>query len=475
MIDPNKLESEIRPYLSTDEVMRLANVSRRVLGSYEEKGAVTPRRMSDSSNVMLWTRGQANVARDIALLQRGGTQMKDIANIASDGYEAMLDATYELLLHESRSVRRELKNLEFRRTQFRLSTYVENRTTYLRYMPQRWLALVPTSTTTQFFPGQDRYEQLYLQLISVAEAVGWCVTRSAGTLVSLSADQSSLTSYAFTDLASPPMPAIREGAAIDGGCYYSVNPSEGNPGCDGTKCCSCARFGRNPSDKERERWSTEQLANPRLWARTLMADSMEKPYCTGTWAHDLTPVDPSPGKNRREGERFTRRNVRPRLMPHKVRLPMGVTACVMPPGTYLCQQCDEGEQQPTYLHLLGQASAIKQRIVTEEDEIEAARTSHVPLWRGRNDSSQKGPYMEPFAVPSAAADPDMLGWVMPLKTNDSQKLIVPTQMALQPEDGYCILCSALPPRNGDDPMRYELQLLVDASNIDPPPEQATSE
>lgn len=56
------------------------------------------------------------------------------------------------------------------------------------------------------------------------------------------------------------------------------------------------------------------------------------------------------------------------------------------------------------------------------------------------------------------------------RTNvELQRLCVPTGMALAPEDGYCVMCSTLPGVDRNDPTRYEMQLLVDASNIDPPP------
>ena len=55
------------------------------------------------------------------------------------------------------------------------------------------------------------------------------------------------------------------------------------------------------------------------------------------------------------------------------------------------------------------------------------------------------------------------------KPNQNPPLVVPTNMALEPEDGCCVICAALPSVDRNVSTRYEMQLLVDARSVTPPP------
>ena len=94
-------------------------------------------------------------------------------------------------------------------------------------------------------------------------------------------------------------------------------------------------------------------------------------------------------------------------MPHETKLPFGVTACVLPLGTYLCSQSSESIVQSDMQRFLGQASVFKQRPYTEDEEVSEA----VMRIKQRGfDSVENGPVMEHFAQSRTSMDDQQANW-----------------------------------------------------------------
>ena len=80
------------------------------------------------------------------------------------------------------------------------------------------------------------------------------------------------------------------------------------------------------------------------------------------------------------------------------------------------------------------------------------------------DDGKPEPFVEPFAAPRDKGDPAMFGWFYPLDDAVLQDLKLPVDMALAPEDGFCLVHADIPlHNNSDQTARQELQVLVDAS------------
>lgn len=468
--------------LTTNEVLTLTGVTRKQLGNYIKKGILAPAVTSKNTySEKLWTLEQVALVRHIPTLTRANLTLDEIANLADQGMQAINARLKAQYMREMRVGRRRLKDIVYRNREVEDAMNLGRiDTQYLRYLPQRWMALAP-SPDGGSLPGMPGYALLYADLYRAAQVMGWSLTESAGAIVSKSADGLESSGYLFIELASPPMPAFTGHRVIDGGCYRVIDSDHGSPGCDGTRCEECARFGRQPTDAEAFDWKMRQTNDPDLGDQTVMVDDLDEPYATGMWSEWLeqrlgkerptsgTATNPrgresGPASESDDGKTAYRQpkscTVKPRLMPHEVRLPLGMSACVMPAGVYLCYQCDEGEQRAAYERVLGLATGIEHRKFTLEDEIFASENSTIMM--ERDNQQDKGPVAEPFAIPRAAGDPALAGWHHEADIDVLRKLVVPTDMALDPEDGCCVTCAALPSIDRNDPARYEIQLLVDA-------------
>lgn len=449
--------------MSTAEVEKLTGISRYRLTAYIKNGVVNPARASASpQSEMRWTIDQVWMASKVPALLEGGMTLKQIAELADSGADAVDKELQAQYMRKMREGRRGLKDVLYRSREVEDSRSVGRiNGEYLRYIPQRYLALAPMPEAKSLV--DPTWSSRLVELLNTAQTLGWSLADSTGFLSSIASNGADSTAYAFAALASPPMPAYSGMKAIDGGCYYAADPKLGAPGCDGTSCAACSRFGRAPSQSDVFEWRGRRDAHPELWDRTVMIDHLEKPYPSGIWSEYTKSLLAEGDDSYLDIEKSA--TVRPRLMPHAVQLPLGVTACVIPAGIFLCRQCDSSNQDGAFERMLGQASIMPQRRFSVEDEMEASR---VILESVRRDQPETGPVPDPFARPHIAGDPKMKGWWQRVSNRELQRLSVPTEMALAPEDGYCVICSTLPAADRNDPTRYEMQLLVDASKVAPP-------
>lgn len=477
-------ESENRRLL-TSEVMKLAGVSRSTTTNYINKHIIEPVKTNESSNAdLMWTFEQAELIRSMRLLTQTGMSLTAISELASHGTEAICDMIYDTAIEEARAIRRTLKcNAVLNR---RLESYKKcGRKTrpYLRYMPQRWLALMPTPAGTNSLPGSYLHTTRASELLYIARLLGWCPTGTVGAVSSIST-QSDMTTGSINEaehsswwvaaqLATPPMPQLTGGLVIDGGCYRPVCPDTFDPGCPADACPHCSRFGGYPAPKDRERWNKIMLEYPEAVRRVLPVDELKCPYATGIWSEFTQEFFKSKkAKAPVRSEEYMRPGgprqkptwtVRPRLMPQICLLPLGTTACAMPSGFYLCMQYGEEDQTAAYQRMIAIVSQLSHYTMTEEDEVQAMERSL--RLAGPRRPPRKGPFEEPFARPRTEFIPAFKDWCQEISPGELRSLKVPMGTALWPENGFCITSSPLPPLSVNDEPRLELQMLVNASAL----------
>lgn len=452
--------------ISTADAETIISITKNQLDKYQRKGIVSPYRSGPSPQAMhRWTLEQVWMASNIPKLISQGLSVDEVKRLVAQGMDPVYERLRTAHLYDTRYSRRMLKSIVLYESARRDCVALGRQEgSYLRHIPERWFALAPLGPGTSF----DGLMRRTVAILGVAQSVGWCATKITGFLKSVSADGKSFTDFAFIQLASPPMPTYTGARMVDGGCYHAFDKEGASLRCDEPDCKNCSRFGRNPTKREIFEWRGEADRSPWLWDRTVMAADIEKPYASGVWAQytreRLAQGHPFFPTQRDEIE--TGPALRPYLMPHETKLPFGVTACVLPLGTYLCSQSSESIVQSDMQRFLGQASVFKQRPYTEDEEVSEA----VMRIKQRGfDSVENGPVMEHFAQSRTGMDDQQANWSYPIERSDLSRLVLPTSMALVPEDGYCVICSAVPVADRNDIPELELQLLVDCTDVAAPP------
>lgn len=449
---------------TTSEAGALTAIPRHNLKAYIENGIITPARASDSpQSEYRLTPYQVWIASQVPALTHAGMSLSEIAELVSQGTRAFCSQLQEVSMREMREGRRRMKDATYHAREFEDQVGVGCEDDYVRYIPQRYFALAPIISDDPL--GDKRIlHQRFIELAQVAHIAGWSYTESSGILVSMSAHGSSYTVYAFRALTSPPMPTPTGMRAIDGGCYRTLAGKQEDSECDGRSCEKCARFGREMLASDKFMSEDSRETDPALWSRTVMADSLDKPYPTGLWSD--SPASPNnPGEGEASGVNQKSATVRPRLMPHMTKLPLGITACVMPAHVYLCSR-RESDARDAIERMMGQASMLPQRVFTVKEEITTSKL--ISMSAGRESPIDQTPIPDPFTLSHAIGDADLMGWWRELNARELKELAIPTNMALTPEDGYCIVCTTLPSNSQSDPIRYETQILVDAPKLTPP-------
>lgn len=441
--------------LNTQDVARLSGTSRRVLEYYEKTGMLVPRHASESiKSKRQWSIEQAKITDYIRVLQHGNMSIEDIAALADEGYEELLQTHNAQCARDIRTARRQTKGAVKDMRRCRGAARIGHfESFYLRRFPQRWLALMPLSGTDGQLPDPSVCSSAYVDLYSVAQVVGWASTGGSGVMASVSEGQEgALSAYAYIELASPPMPHPGEGGLEDGGCYQSI-AEEGAPCPCAGNCDFCSHFGRVPTTEERFRWNAQEADDARLSDNVLMERDMAVPYAYGIWS----------GQGTSAADACSLETLRPRLMPHAVRLPLGITACALPQGAYLCCQCKEDAEDETLQRLIGAMMTIPHRAFTAQDE----RALHEAC-AGRPQLAADDEPAKPFeSLVSLAGTMNISagGTAHMLEAADLHKLVMPMGMGLPPENGYCISYSTLPTGDRNHPPRLELRVLVDASGL----------
>lgn len=478
-------------FLTTQDVQQLAGITRRNLDRYIESGIVTPFRSSASSNAArLFTFEQAKLVSRVKTLQHGNLTLPEIGQLAAQANCEMSNAVYSQFAQDIREARRGLKDaVSHQRLLADVEACGSPQGFYLRYIPQRWFAIMPDKLQGEALHGTQIYLEQALDLYTISNVVGWCSSDDVGTLTSVGA-HGSATVYLCHGLASPAMPEAFGGEVVDGGCYRAFD-TVGRLKCKGEHCTECARYGAEVESLDVSRWKQIEREHPHVLDQAICIDSLEVPYASGMWS-DYTkkkliergawswgspedwgsnetacteertlPNDYYADSNQARPHQKQGWSVRPRIMPQKTLLPLGATACVLPAHVYLCLQCDLEHQAQATQKFSALLDTLQRKPLTLEDELRKFMlTREVEL-----EPNTDGPFMEASIQQRHPGNPQMIGWFKALGEDELNKLVLPTNMGLRDEQDYCMLNTSLPSRKGDFAPRFELAVPIDANGV----------
>jgi DNA-binding transcriptional MerR regulator len=489
--------------LSTADIGKLMELSRKALRYYDETGLCTPAYVDESNGYHYYSTAQIY---NLALI-KASSDMGVPINALNDylgtddhiDFDRLLDRAYLETMEQLRCTRRAIKSI-VRCQQIITETEqlgIRNEP-YLRYLPERWCAFLPLEDHMNE-QSSIRFARNNVCLKHAIETYGWAGTLQNGTLFSLSQNTHGGSACQFVELSSPPMPEYTGGMIIDGGCYRSAGSNDGCPGCTASTCQGCARVGRTKPDlSERAEQGAASTAAPSLF--TLMMDDMEEPYLTGSWAEfTLRKIAERrgqvfDGEKQREldmqrgrtmfpetAERWSKHKQdthishpthngyrgtparRPMRMPMTTFLPNGISAGVLPAGIYLCQQHDVRQQASDLANLFSRLiSRLPLHELTRDEEYvlhlsDLFRTFHAPRPRS-------GPAAEPFSEPRVVADQERAGWFEALG-DDLSGIELVTGTGLTSDTDFCIVDAHMMFPEQDVVPRKEFEMLVYAEAL----------
>ena len=453
-----------RPYLTTAELLASTGITRKTLRVYEDSGIVQPAYFDESEYFKYWTLEQANEIRLIQTMRRADVPVKDIAEYAQAGYADLLAGARVHTIDSLRQERRMLKAIAHRQEQLEWFAPVAGAEgCYLRYLPMRWFALIPLADQDGSFAKPGEFVTHYEALKNIVDVVGWARSFSYGTLHAFDADGRQRMRFAFMELAAPPLPVSGAKRGMDGGCYRALDPSGTCTRCDTADCVECSRFGRSPTTEELRSW--KRLQDKGGHDFTLMANTPAGRRAMRIWGACVlgnNDVSENEGHGAYAITLSTEVTARPQLMPSLVRLPCGVTACILPDGTYLCRQFDDRTHAAQFKQLTTMLDGIYHVPYAGPDTRSIVR----PDAFARQRPEDIGPFTEPFVNPHFVSEPALSGWNAPIAEDDLAQLALPCNMSLHPADGYLAICSRAPQDSGKG-MRMEAQVLVDPGPLGP--------
>lgn len=462
---PSRKPKNIPPYLTTADFLEVSGVSPMSLRRYEKTGIMQPAHQA-KDRAKYWTLDQVQTLMLVDELRKDGADLPDIGALAEQGVESL---AHEALCSSTRGIRenrRSLKAVSHAVNSLACeSADVPLDTPRLRYLPARWLALLPIDEAEPAFLASERFVGAYAKLKAVAEVVGWSITRAFGTVLSISSDGARAQRYVCAELASPPMPHITEACIVDGGCYRGAAQAIGNvfedaKSCPADACDMCARFGRKPTSDEVDLWNAIHVEHPNRWDWSFPEGAPEVSYDFGPWSNADGEINlpHQPGRTQSAGKPVCR----PRQMPTSVRLPLGVVACQIPDGLHLCMRAAYDDWAGATSGFIDKVAGMAKSNATGVDVVERLKRDSA----GKTKSSPMvGPYIEPFAAVRLAGDANLFDWKRELTAADIAKLQVPINCALPPMDGYCVIAQNLPLLQGGTVIQ-ELSVLVNAENLE---------
>ncbi len=466
---------DIDPYLTTSDFRSISGVSSMTLRTYEKAGLIEAAYRNGQDGYKYWTLDQAPLIKLIDTMRMGGAPLPEIAQVEQLGKDALLERAYDCQAARLRRDRRTMKSIvhtERRYADLRKVAGIEG--FYLRYLPLRWLAVAPLLPHEPKFPENRPFMCVFQDLLKIASAVGWCPTMTFGTLVSVSADGTEGSRYAYVELTTPPMPKTTGSRVVDGGCYRVFDPSFNADVCDGSDCLPCSRFGAAPLEEDMERWKAS-AKDPELFSRVLRVEDIAQPVEEGdTWEafkraalarKGGADVARKPGESAAYGARGAASDqdacAVPCRMPLAAYLPAGVSACALPPGVHLCKQIafEDVRGEREFLDF-AKGLAPSPRTPREVADSLGVVTSH---W---SEPERKGPFVEPFAVPRTHGVQALAGFARELSWDRARKVARVQPAGLELEDGFCATSSNMV-MSYDRSVTQEYHVLVDPEGFLP--------
>jgi hypothetical protein len=423
----------------------------------------------EETGTLGWTLNQAELIVRIDKMRESGLSMAEIVRLfdAEDGtVDATIDTAY---MQTMRKERRGLKRMLLQDQAIKTADEIAGQSGYyLRYLPQRWMALLPLSHNKAF--EDEHYLQAAIALSNFAECAGWANAGISGRVTSAPNANEAIT-FAFTELASQPQPLLVPGSSADSGCYYSFDSvcvlGRTKPNCD-----TCSMGGRPIMPADKASWQTfadnSDSSNP-----TILLGSLERPFAEGPWSNltrkwlerpnDAGALEPSEFASM-DSDIIAGRA---RLMPQLQRLPMNITACVIPAGMYLCRQCDIGEQQNALMEIIGITRVIPHRDMTiaEEKRVISDLADTLGSSFDLRDAGQIDELTGLDGNFPQVADRAQIGWWRPIPDSLLSKLVIPTATALTGEGDFPVMCVNTPTSDVNALPRIEMQVPVDASGV----------
>ncbi len=471
----------IDPFVSTSDFLEMSGVTQMTLRTYEKQGLIAPAYRSEPDMCKYYNLDQIPLAHIVDAMRASGVSLPEIQAASKLSKPDFLESAYYAQASALRRDRRVMKSIVH--AQRRLDDVLKaagnsNGGYYLRYLPLRWMAIIPLTPHEAKFAPSRLFIERFQDLMRVVQVVGWSGTMMFGTLISTSIDSREASRYAYIELASPPMPVITGSMVVDGGCYHCIDESFNFEECSGVSCDACSRFGRRPTKEELARW--DAFDDESAFSKVYMAEDIEEPVAGGTWegyerlvlaARSDSSIDVSArangtetvagapmGEGPEEGEPAPI----PVRMPCSVRLPMGVSACTLPAGVYLCKRIPFSDERAKQ-DFIDTASRLG---VSPRTPREIAR-----LCGGAGDSEwsvtpDKGPFVEPFAVPRSHGSMELAGWSAPVSAADFSRISLVSPAGLGMEDGFCITSSNIP-MSYDEEVLQEYHVLVDPGDFLP--------
>ncbi len=458
--------------LTTFELERITDSTRSQVENYAKKNYIESLRVSDMPRSdRLWDVNQVWALRKLSSLRQSNLSLDDIADIASKGSSSINNSVEDICMTQIRKSRRMLKSLAYTERYKNDIARVGYREQdpYLRYIPERWMVLIPTSEIKDASHRATEYTHPYANLLSLVDVLGWGASESYGSITSIGLDEKSATSYFFIDLTSPPANSLNHTNVADSGCYRELCELPAG-GCDGKDCYSCSLFGRRLNATEQLTWNI--LPQEDVLAKEQETENSENTKDETTEC-GLKNNNPS-NTNNIECDFPITHVVKPRTMLRELDFPLGIVACAMPAGVYLCYQYDEKNQDSAIDRFKGVLPFIEKRELSDKDRQTTDSESATDVIDRFMDEtvlppSGKPPFPDPLSIPSFVGDPKMEGWFKKIGQSELNNLILPVNAALEPENGYCMTFAALPKTDDDTPKRYEMQVFVNAEKIITPP------
>jgi len=462
--------------LSSAAIKKLTGLGRRALRYYENLGVCIPHYIDENTGYRYYTMDQVYVLLQLMDIKDMNVKLTTLSDYKDDqGFMRFDKIIYQSRIETAallRTARRAIKNaIHCELTLRDMETLGIQEGYYLRYIPERWMALLPIAyhSHTKMMPADIVERHVYLD--AAVHLYGWGDTKINGSVLAPSVETKLGLEYLFIELSSPPMPQIAGTRTVDGGCYHEAGDKEYCVGFDKEDCLMCSR---NGTKIDKAVWGGDKNTEDAevLASFTRMMDDLDKPYRTGLWAgfteRKIAEREGRVSGGDDDGDGLPRHKsnpaMQPMLMPHVVRLPHGVTTCMLPAGFYLCKQHENEDSDTARAKLLAIAASLPAyELGIKEEHMRHKRLSQA-VTNGREfllSPYRCAPFVEPFAAPRIVADPDKYGWHKILDEGDFSGISVRTDAGLIPE-ANCLLVDSRMLFPAQNSMPYlELQLFVD--------------
>lgn len=434
--------------LTSKEVMELTGANRRMLVSIEERGLCSPVHLEGKRDTLGWSYSQMQTIKRIQSLRDLGVPFETIEQrMKESGIEEMSDA---LIMEVSRKQRRALKQTTVSASRVADAASAEGEDEfYLRYIPQRWLAIVRCGEN--HLPGSSGYTKARTLLQTLANHVGWCSIDSGGSITSTDGS----TNLVFCFLTSQPLPLPLPGYSADGGCYHDFG---GDCAFDdkqsARQCALCPRHGNAADNGMRLRWTAfcdEIGAVPLQQGFPSKTRAEKGPWCEFTKRSTMEDFL----ERRKKGNWLIAG--RPCSMPLETELPTGVTGAVLPAGVYLCKHAQGNEHGEVLSELRTLIKTMKRKDLTPETA--ASIRTHIESQMIEDDRLARLEHndecISPLSGPPFAGDIYWQGWSHGIDASTIHSLTSFSSAGIFEEDTDIIVAD-LPGHDG-----YEIQTLID--------------